>query len=140
VRALAFVLLLGATLPVQACGACAEDKIASTYDHASVRQALARGHVIVYCEPSPGTDVQRVRQAAAGARGVDARSVRVSAQPLALSFVLDPKQQSPQAAVLAVQAALPAGARLAILKVQGAAAGQPPASSVRAGGTAILAH
>ena len=115
--ALAALLLAGAQ--VQACGVCAEDKVAATYDHRSVQQALARGRVVVYCELAGVPDVQRARQAATRVRGVDARSVRVSAEPAALSFVLDPKQQSAQAAVLALQAALPPGAKLAILKVEG---------------------
>jgi len=114
----AAALLLALAAPAFACGVCAEDKIAATYDHASVREALARGRVVVYCEVAGLPDVQRARQAAARVRGVDARSVRVSAQPSAVSFVLDPKQQSAQAAVLALQAALPAGAKLAILKVE----------------------
>lgn len=116
--ALAGALLVLAAAQAQACGICAEDKVAATYDHRSVQDALARGRVVVYCELAGLPDVQRARLAAARVRGVDARSVRVSAEPAALSFVLDPKQQSAQAAVLALQAALPAGARLAILKVE----------------------
>ena len=111
-------LLLGVA-QAQACGICAEDKVAATYDYRTVQDALARGRVVVYCDLAGVQDVQRARQAAARVRGVDPRSVRVSAQPAAVSFVLDPKQQSAQAAVLALQAGLPAGARLAILKVEG---------------------
>ena len=106
-------------VPAQACGVCAEDKVAATYDHRSVKDALARGRVVVYCEVAGLRDVQRAHQAAARVRGVEPRSVRVSAEPAALSFVLDPKQQSAPAAVLALQAALPPGAKLAILKVEG---------------------
>ncbi|GAB3758999.1 hypothetical protein GCM10028796_05520 [Ramlibacter monticola] len=120
-KAAALALLLAAAVPAHACGVCAEDKVAATYDHRSVQEALARGRVVVYCEVTGLRDVQRARQAAARVRGVDARSVRVSAEPAALSFVLDPKQQPAPAAVLALQAALPPGARLAILKVEGGA-------------------
>jgi hypothetical protein len=116
---LAGALLLLGLAQAQACGICAEDKVAATYDYRSVQDALARGRVVVYCELAGWADVQRTRQAAARVRGVEARSVRVSAQPAALSFVLDPKQQSPQAAVLALQAALRTGTKLAILKVEG---------------------
>lgn len=118
---LALGLLLAAMGPALACGVCAEDKIAATYDHRSVQEALARGRLVVYCELAGVPDVQQARRAAARVRGVDARSVRVSAQPAAVSFVLDPKQQSAQAAVLALQAALPRGAKVALLKVEGAA-------------------
>jgi hypothetical protein len=121
-RAVAAAALSLAAATALACGVCAEDKIASTYDHRSVQDALARGRVVVYCELAGVRDLQRARQSAARVRGVDARTVRVSAEPGALSFVLDPKQQSPQAAVLALQAALPQGAKLAILKVEGQAA------------------
>ncbi|MEJ8837315.1 hypothetical protein [Ramlibacter sp. AN1133] len=117
--ALAAALLLVAAAQAQACGICAEDKVAATYDYRSVQDALARGRVVVYCELAGLPDVQRARQAAARLRGVEPKSVRVSAAPSAVSFVLDPKQQSAQAAVLALQAALPPGAKLAILKVEG---------------------
>jgi hypothetical protein len=120
--ALAGAGLLLALAQAQACGICAEDKVAATYDYHSVQDALARGRVVVYCELAGLADVQRARQAAARVRGVEARSVRVSAEPAAVSFVLDPKQQSAQAAVLALQAALPAGAKLAVLKVEGGSA------------------
>jgi hypothetical protein len=119
-------ILVGAALvtgllgQVHACGVCAEDKIAATYDHRSVREALARGRVVVYCDLAGLPDAGRVRTAAARVRGVDAGSVRVSAQPGALSFVLDPKQQSARSAVLALQAALPPGAKVSMLKVEGA--------------------
>lgn len=121
-RAVAVLLLALAAAGAQACGVCIEDKVAATYDHHSVKEALARGRLVVYCEVAGLADVQRAGRAAARVRGVDARSVRVSAEPAALSFVLDPRQQSAQAAVLALQAALPAGARLGILRVDGAAA------------------
>jgi hypothetical protein len=116
--ALAVAALLAAGTQALACGVCAEDKIAATYDHRSVREALARGRVVVYCDLGGLADVRRAGRAAERLRGVDAASVRVSAQPAALSFVLDPKQQSPQAAVLALQAALPAGAKPVVLKVE----------------------
>ena len=117
--ALAAAVLLLAGAGALACGVCVEDKVAATYDYHSVQDALARGRVVVYCEVGGLRDVQRARQAAARVRGVEARSVRVSAEPAAVSFVLDPKQQSAQAAVLALQAALPPGAKLAIVKVEG---------------------
>jgi hypothetical protein len=116
---LAGALLLLAAVQAQACGLCAEDKVAATYDYRSVQDALARGRLVVYCELAGLHDVKRVRQVAGHVRGVEARSVLVSAAPAAVSFVLDPKQQSAQAAVRALQAALPPGARLTILKVEG---------------------
>ena len=108
-----------AAAQAQACGACAEDRVAATYEYRTVQEALASGRVVVYCAVAGLPDVKRARQAAGRVRGVDARTVRVSAEPAAVSFVLDPKQQSPQAAVLALQAALPAGAKLLLLKVEG---------------------
>jgi hypothetical protein len=114
---LGVALLLAAVASAQACGVCAEDKIAATYEYRSVQEALARGKVVVYCELAGVRDLQRTRAAVARVRGVDGLNVRLSAEPAALSFVLDPRQQSPQAAVLAIQAALPPGAKLAILKV-----------------------
>jgi hypothetical protein len=119
VKLLPIALLLAAAAPVLACGVCAEDKVAATYDHRSVQQALARGRVVVYCELAGLREPRQAQRVAARLRGVDARSIRVSAEPAALSFVLDPRQQSPGAAVLALQGALPAGVRVALLKVEG---------------------
>jgi hypothetical protein len=100
-----------------ACGTCAEDKIAATYDHATVQRAAAAGQVMVYCELSGRWDEAALRRAASRVRGVDARSVKVAREPAALSFALDAKQQSARAAVLALQAAVPPGARVAIVRV-----------------------
>lgn len=114
------VVALGVTWPVasQACGACAEDKIAATYDHAVVQRAAARGDVMVFCELSaaPGTpmDAARVRDAARATPGVQPRSVRVSAQPAALSFAVAPGLQVQ--AVAALQRSLGPGTRLTLLR------------------------
>ncbi len=98
-----------------ACGACAEDKIAATYDHAIVTRAAAKGDVMVYCEVVGPFDQHRLTQAVRRVRGVRADSVRTSAQPAALSFAVDPSRQSPQAAIEATQRGLPAGTRLTIV-------------------------
>jgi hypothetical protein len=109
-------MLCGTSL---ACGVCAEDKVAATYDHAVVRQAAARGDVMVFCQVSGAPDAARLKAAALGVRGVKRRSVRVSAQPAALSFAFDPTQfPSAQAAVDRVQQAAPPGTRLAIVRLQ----------------------
>ena len=33
-----------------ACGVCAEDKMAATYDHAVVQRAAAQKRLVVYCD------------------------------------------------------------------------------------------
>jgi hypothetical protein len=110
-----------AVLPAAlACGTCAEDKIAATYDHATAQRAAASGQVMVYCELGGRWDAGQVKRAAARVRGVDARTLRTAREPAALSFALDAKQQSARAAVLALQAALPAGTRIGLVRVVGA--------------------
>lgn len=106
-----------------ACGACAEDKIAATYDHATIEHAAARGDVVVFCAVTGPLAVQRLKDAAQRAHGVNARSVRVSAQPQALSFAVDPRRQSPQAAIEAIQLSLPKGTRLTTLRLVRAGSG-----------------
>jgi hypothetical protein len=106
-----------------ACGACVEDKIAATYDHSVVEQAAANGGVMVFCEVTGRLHEQRLKQAVRRVRGVSPRSVRVSSQPPALSFSIDPRAQSPQAAVDAVHRNLEPGTRLTIVRLR------PPASS-----------
>jgi copper chaperone CopZ len=100
-----------------ACGACAEDQIAATYDHAVVERAATSGDVVVFCTIAGPFDAARLKAAVRRVRGVEPRSVRVSVQPAAVSFAIDPKQRSPQAAVQAAQRGMPPGSRLTILRV-----------------------
>ncbi len=99
-----------------ACGACVEDKMAATYDHAQVEQAAAQGKVVVFCDlrgPVPGRDALR---AAAPVDGVATGSLRLSAEPAALSFVLDPAAKTPQAAADALARSLGGGVQLSVLR------------------------
>ena len=64
-----------------ACGACVEDKVAATYDHAVVERAAASGDVMVFCEVTGPLDAQHLKQAMRRVHGVRPQSVRVSAQP-----------------------------------------------------------
>jgi hypothetical protein len=105
-----------------ACGLCDEDKVAAVYDHAVIERAHARRHVVVFAMPfasgiSPAA-LAAVQRAAAGAAGVDTATVRISHEPPALSFALDPRVQTPERAlaVIARRAAAP-GVRLSLLKV-----------------------
>jgi hypothetical protein len=116
---IALALLAGAASATWACGTCAEDKMAATYDYATTQRATAAGKLVVYCEIAGGYDADRLHAAARRVRGVDARTVRISADPAAVSFVLDAKQQSPQAAALSLQTAAAAGMRLNIIRIVG---------------------
>ncbi len=100
-----------------ACGACIEDKVAATYDHAVVRHAAASGDVMVFCAVGGPLDAARLKAAVRGVRGIRPRSVRVSAQPAALSFAFEPTFQSPQAAVERIQRAAAPGTRLTIVRL-----------------------
>ena len=90
-----------------ACGVCIEDTVAVTYDHAVVRQALARHHVVVFTaiagNADSGTLVRNVKAAAVRAPGVARDSVRAAIAPAALSFALDPGIASPEAAIGAIE-------------------------------------
>jgi hypothetical protein len=93
-RLLAFSLLMQAPLAL-ACGYCVEDKIAATYDHAVVTSALAKHHHVVFFHvegslPAGEAGRRLLERAAAGTLGVDAGTVRVSADNLTLSFAFDP--------------------------------------------------
>lgn len=111
-----------------ACGTCAEDRIAATYDHALAQQAARKGRAVVYCELAGPWDARRLQAAAARLPGVDAASVRYAREPAALSFALDTKRQTPRSAVLALQSAAPPGARVAIVRVTSPAG---PGSRIR---------
>jgi hypothetical protein len=105
-----------------ACGVCIEDKIAVTYDHAVVSQSTARHQVVVFTAvegPAAAKAlVQKARSAAGRARGVARASVRAAVDPPALSFALDPAEQSPEAAIGEIErtAGTP-GLRLTLLRV-----------------------
>lgn len=98
-----------------ACGVCKEDKIAATYDYAAEQRALANRRAVVYCAVDGHVDAATLKNSVRGVRGVDATTLRLSASPAALSFVLDTTRQSAAAAVRAIEAR--AGAKLTILKV-----------------------
>jgi hypothetical protein len=106
------VLLVG-TLVVSgtalACGACDEDKIAATYDHAVIAKAQRQSHVVVFAAVESRRDgratTRAVESAARTLRGVDRASVRTAINPPALSFSLDPQTQSPADALVAIQRA-----------------------------------
>ena len=112
------VALLG-LIPAEghACGACAEDKIAATYDDGVTRKATAAGDTLVYCEVAGPLDRHRWAAATRRVAGIRAQSVRTSEQPATLSFAVDPKLQTPQGAVEATQRGLPAATRLSIVRV-----------------------
>ena len=104
----AFALLI-VFAKASACGVCIEDKVAVTYDHEVVTRAVARHHVVVFAAIEGGTDAnalaRQVKAAAMRTRGVDRESVRSAAEPPAVSFALDPKVTSAEAAIVAVEKA-----------------------------------
>ena len=119
-RAISIAAALAAIAPLAslACGACVEDKIAATYDHAVVEQAAASGDLMVFCEIIGPLDAQHLKQAMRRVHGVRPQSVRVSTQPPAMSFAVDRKARPPQDAVEAAQRSLVPGTRLVILRLQ----------------------
>jgi len=105
-----------------ACGVCVEDKIAATYDHAVVTEAAARRHVVVFAAVEgsgvPAEASRAVKEAAAKLKGVDRGTVRAADSPRALSFALDPRSATPEAALAAIQRApRAAGVRLTLIRV-----------------------
>ena len=97
---------MSAFLLAMACGVCLEDKVAATYDHALVERALAQHRVVVFAEPRKSLDdraLKAVAAKAARAPGVDATTVKTSASPASVSFVLDPKRADARKTVAALQ-------------------------------------
>lgn len=84
---------------------------------AVVVRAAASGNVMVFCEVIGPFVGPRLKAATRRVRGVDPHSVRVSMQPAALSFAVDPTRHSPQAAVDAARRGLPAAVRFNIVHV-----------------------
>jgi uncharacterized protein (DUF2236 family) len=92
-----------------ACGACDEDKVAATYDHAVVERAMTTHRQVIFVAiDGPVNAAQINRRVAAAAfkvRGVATGTLRTSLSPTAFSFVLDGKQ-SPEVAVSDFQKAV----------------------------------
>ena len=115
---IAAALAAGAPATSLACGACIEDKVAATYDHAVVERAAASGDLMVFCEVTGPLDARHLKQAMRRVHGVRPQSVRVSTQPPAISFAIDRKAGPPQDAVGTAQRGLVPGTRLVILRLQ----------------------
>ena len=100
-------LILALPTPAAACGACVEDQVAATYDHAVVMRAAARHYVVVFAaiEGSGNAQllVRQVKAAAERAPGVDRASVRTAVDPSALSFAVDPSVAAPEATLAAIE-------------------------------------
>ena len=121
-RAFAAAFAFGfAPLAALACGVCIEDKVAAVYDHGAATRAIGTGRVVVFAEVLGNGDArERVRSARAVAAklpGVDRASIRTSDAPAVLSFALDPRSSSPEAALALAQRSVAAGWRLDLLKV-----------------------
>lgn len=106
------------SLPISAlgCGACIEDKLAVTYDYDVVQTAHARQQTVVFCDVKDRVATDKLRRATASVRGVNAKSIRISSEPAALSFALDTKVQSPEAAIAKISEALQGKIRLSIIR------------------------
>lgn len=104
-----------------ACGACDEDKIAATYDHAVIDRASTRHHQVVFVAidgPVSGEKIsRRVAAAASKVRGVVTGTLRTSLSPPAFSFALDGTQK-PEAAVADFRKAVGRGeTRLTLVRI-----------------------
>ncbi len=127
----ALTAALFATAPATglACGACDEDKIAATYDHAVIDAALARHRQVVFVAIDGPVDVQhigaRIASAAAKVRGVGAGTLRTSLAPAAFSFALDTTQTADAAVAAFSNAVGDPAARLTIVRIMRDGAGHP---------------
>jgi hypothetical protein len=122
IRAAISVLLAVAAAHAQACGACDEDKVAATYDHATMQRAATRKEAMVFCEvQGPTYTLSQARRVAARTTGVNVSSVRTSAQPATLSFAVDLGKTSVQRAVSALQRGASATTRISIVRIVGGA-------------------
>jgi hypothetical protein len=104
-----------------ACGACVEDRVAATYDHAVVNNAIARRQQIVFVAVDGPTRAEKIEAriiaAASKVRGVNAGTLRTSIAPQAFSFALDGAQE-PEAAVAGFRKAIgDSSTRLTLMRI-----------------------
>ncbi|HKO68758.1 MAG TPA: hypothetical protein VJU53_13225 [Burkholderiaceae bacterium] len=90
-------------LSAWSCGVCDEDKVATTYDHATVARAATLRHSVVFVSVEGPVEsaafMRRVAEVAPRIRGVKRGTVRTSNAPVTFSFVIDPAVQPPARAV-----------------------------------------
>jgi hypothetical protein len=104
-----------------ACGACVEDRIAATYDHAVVLAAIAKRQQVVFVAVDGPTNAEKIAARTLAAtfkvRGVKTSSLRTSIAPQAFSFALD-AAQDPEAAVAGFRKAIgDSSARLTLVRI-----------------------
>lgn len=121
---------LGST--ASACGFCDEDRIAAVYDHAVIARALERHYRVVYfaiegAMPDAARSRRLVSRALQAAKGIDARSGRISIEPASLGVAYDPKRTRPEeiATTLNRELAL-AGLVVSVLRVMETQIAPPP--------------
>ena len=106
---IATVITTGMPTAVHACGACVEDKVAATYDHAVIHAAIAKRQQVVFVAVDAAVDVTkigaRIAAAAPKVHGVVAGTLRTSVTPPAFSFALD-AAQTPELAVASFRKAV----------------------------------
>ena len=89
------------------CGVCIEDKVAATYDHAILSKAKAQKQVVVFGAIDGVGDVSRattrIVTESSSVKGVQRGTTLTSISPAAFSFALDPRVQTPQAAIADLQ-------------------------------------
>jgi hypothetical protein len=98
-----FATLAASSLAI-ACGVCIEDRVAATYDHAVVTKAAAEHKVMVFAavdgQGTAKTLAATAKRAAEKVTAIDRASLRSATEPAAaLSFALDPRAQTPEAAL-----------------------------------------
>jgi hypothetical protein len=119
--AIAIALAAGAPAASRACGACDEDKVAATYDHAVIHAALARHQRVVFVAVDGPVNSEKIAARIAAAanriRGVQKGTLRTSESPPAFSFVLDAAHK-PEAAVTRFREAIgDLPARLTLVRI-----------------------
>ena len=92
-KAMLLALGVAAAIPGSAiaCGACVEDRVAATYDHALVRSAIAQHRMIIFVAldgPDASLVGDRIKSTAGALGAVQRGTVRYAASPAAFSFML----------------------------------------------------
>lgn len=102
-------IAIGVAARALACGACVEDKIAATYDHAVISGAIERHQQVLFVAIEGADAIGAGRRLALAARrlhGAHAKTLRISASPAAFSIAID-GSESADRVVAAFRGALP---------------------------------
>jgi len=120
VMLLTTAIAIGVTGRAIACGACIEDRVAATYDHAVISGAIERHQQVLFVALEGADAIGAGRRLALAARrlhGAHAKTLRISASPAAFSIAIEGSESADQVVAQFRGALRDSGAELTLVRI-----------------------